>query len=82
MRPDVKLGIVVSAVFVTVAGTYFLVQDRQESAIPVSSDPAALAGTDDKTTPSAAKPVSRNPPTRTASRRNSATAPSGNQRTN
>ena len=33
-----------------------------------------------KTTPSAAKPVSRNPPARTASRRNSATAPSGNQR--
>lgn len=53
MRPDVKLGIVVSTVFVTVAGTYFLVQDRRESTIPVSSDPAALASTGDKI---AAKP--------------------------
>lgn len=56
MRPDVKLGIVVSTVFVTVAGTYFLIQDRRESAIPVSSDPATLASTGDKTPPNAAKP--------------------------
>ncbi len=56
MRPDVKLGIVVSTVFVTVAGTYFLIQDRRESAIPVGSDPAALASTGDKTPPIAAKP--------------------------
>lgn len=53
MRPDVKLGIVVSTVFVTVAGTYFLIQDRRESAISVSSDPATLASTGDKI---AAKP--------------------------
>ena len=93
MRPDVKLGIVVSMVFVTVAGTYFLVQDRGESAIPVSSDPTALAGAADKTPPDTATrattPTKRstnipapNPALRTASRENLPVAPAGNRKTN
>ncbi len=49
MRPDVKLGVVVSMIFVFVAGTYYLYRDRQEEPLVIagglnaSSKPAAVA---------------------------------------
>lgn len=43
MRPDVKLGIIISLVFVFAAGTYFLYRDRQEAPIPVLSSPDDLS---------------------------------------
>ena len=39
MRPDVKLGVVISMVFVLVAGTYYLYRDRRESPIPLATGP-------------------------------------------
>lgn len=89
MRPDVKLGIVVSALFVMVAGTYFLVQDRQDEAIPVSSDPAALVSATPKKSVAPAKPQpqetrvasgSKTASARKAPRKNSRTLPTA-QRT-
>lgn len=44
MRPDVKLGVVVSMMIVSVAGGYYLYRDRSAGRIPVSMDPKALAG--------------------------------------
>lgn len=52
MRPDVKLGIVISMVFVLVAGTYFLYQDGQEAPLEVSSGPAVLAAGENAENPS------------------------------
>ncbi len=43
MRPDVKLGVVISMVVVLVAGGYYLYRDRSESAIPLATGPAPEA---------------------------------------
>lgn len=44
MRPDVKLGVVLSSVIVLVAGTYYFYRDKQEVPIEVASDSPALDG--------------------------------------
>lgn len=44
MRPDVKLGVVVSLVVVLVAGGYYIYRDAREVPIPVSDDPLMLSG--------------------------------------
>lgn len=43
MRPDVKLGVVISMVVVLVAGGYYLYRDRSESGIPLATGPAPEA---------------------------------------
>lgn len=43
MRPDVKLGVVISMVLVLVAGTYFIYSDTKEQPIPVVGGPGSPA---------------------------------------
>lgn len=68
MRSDVKLGVVISMVFVLVAGAYFFLQDRQESPIPVSSDPTALADTSVSKNQPVELPQNKRTPSRQASK--------------
>ena len=44
MRPDVKLGVVISMVIVFVAGGYYLYRDRTETPIPVATGSEPEAG--------------------------------------
>lgn len=48
MRPDVKLGVVISLVVVLVAGGYYLYRDSREVPIPVTDDTMAAAGNADE----------------------------------
>ncbi len=43
MRPDVKLGVVVSMTFVFVAGTYYLYRDKREEPLVIADDLSALS---------------------------------------
>lgn len=43
MRPDVKLGIVISAVVVLVTGGYFMLRNKGDQPVPLSGQPAATA---------------------------------------
>lgn len=43
MRPDVKLGVVVSMILVFVAGTYYLYRDKQEEPIVIAEGLSALS---------------------------------------
>ena len=63
MRPDVKLGVVISMVIVFVAGGYYLYRDRTETPIPVAtgSEPEAdLPGSPSPT--SSMEPTPADPP--------------------
>ena len=64
MRPDVKLGVVISMALVLVAGAYFFFQDRQESPIPVGSLPTALADTSGAKNQTAEPPQDKRIPSR------------------
>ncbi len=63
MRPDVKLGVVISMVFVLVAGTYYLYRDRRESPIPLATGPEASSQ------PAAVDQLADSAPVRTPTRR-------------
>lgn len=70
MRPDVKLGVVISAVVVLVTGGYFMLRNKGDQPVPLSGQPAATApaaGKDQKD--AAGKTTAKNP----------ATKPSGTQ---
>ncbi len=57
MRPDVKLGIVISMVVVLVAGTYYLYRDKGDAPIGLASGPESLpdpAATETPSKPAAA----------------------------
>ena len=54
MRPDVKLGIVISMVVVLVAGTYYLYRNKSDTPIQLASGPESMPGPAAKETP--AKP--------------------------
>lgn len=56
MRPDVKLGIVISTVVVFVAGSYYLYRDKNENPIPVGADTGRLS----ESFPIASAPVAAN----------------------
>ncbi len=43
MRPDIKFGIVISAVVVIVAGTYFFYREAEEKPLPVGEDVGSVA---------------------------------------
>lgn len=55
MRPDVKLGIVISMVVVLVAGTYYLYRDKGDAPIELASGPESLPD------PAATQTPSRSP---------------------
>lgn len=55
MRPDVKLGVVISMVVVLIAGGYYLQRDRSESAIPLAGGSAI------ETKPAAARDQAKTP---------------------
>lgn len=65
MRPDVKLGVVVSATVVFVAGVYYMYRDRGEQPIPVATDIDALSQSTGVTPPDDAGPTSKPASTRT-----------------
>lgn len=64
MRPDVKLGVVSSMVFVLVAGMYFLYRDRQEQPIQVAEGfgTSVKPVVTDQRNRDAEKPFTRTPP--------------------
>lgn len=64
MRPDVKLGVVSSMVFVLVAGMYFLYRERQEQSILVAEGLGSAAGPlgADQRSRATEKPITRQRP--------------------
>jgi len=95
MRPDVKLGVIVSLVVVLSVGGYFLLRGKREPAIPVMAAPAASSSKTNlqpgkidrtatgkpQTTPPKTKPesVTIPPATRTAEKSTPAASPSATQ---
>lgn len=71
MRPDVKLGVVLAAAIVFVAGSYYLYRDRSEKAIPVATGLSGLADATGKDA-STARPANAGPVTdaKTSKRQN------------
>ncbi len=51
MRPDVKLGVVISLVIVLVAGGYYLYRGTDEASIPVAGNPSAGSGSQADSSP-------------------------------
>jgi|GEM_PF-2948411 len=74
MRPDVKLGIVISLVVVVVAGGYYVYRDARDVPIPVSGGPADLADAKNTT---AGKPAPAVPAAGRRTNRDRSTMPGG-----
>ncbi|MGB2987752.1 MAG: LysM peptidoglycan-binding domain-containing protein [Phycisphaerae bacterium] len=63
MRPDIKLGLVISAVFVLVAGGYYLYRDKEETPVTVATGEDTLA---DRVAPGASSRAPSEPGARSA----------------